>query len=352
MRAIHFHCQDAKTRSNAKNSKYFFHNVFASLCLSGFLFGVEQPPGLPPGVEIKVEAQPQKATVGDPIRFDFDIVSPEGYQVHFPAPDNPLGDFTILEFYPGPIVHGTEKTAPAGNDKRQHYRARIVAAIYKVGEFEFPSIQVALRGADGKQIAATTSPVKIQIQSILSGQDDNLKDLKKQADIHEPARWLLWLSLALLAVLLTALVWWRRRRERPETLLPSQPKLDPLATAAAELRELLSRGLLEKGLVKQFYVALSDIVKKALEAGYEIHTVEQTTGEIMESLHGASVSIEDFQCVESFLSACDLVKFAKYLPSQRENGETIKIAFQILEVCKKQRRVSEESSPTPVAETL
>ena len=41
--------------------------------------------------------------------------------------------------------------------------------------------------------------------------------------------------------------------------------------------------------------------------------------------------------VEGFFSACDLVKFAKYFPSQAENGASVERAFRILESCKKQR---------------
>ena len=39
-----------------------------------------------------------------------------------------------------------------------------------------------------------------------------------------------------------------------------------------------------EGLVKPFYVALSDIVKRILESGYGIQTLEKTTGEVMDNL--------------------------------------------------------------------
>jgi glutamate synthase (NADPH/NADH) small chain len=46
---------------------------------------------------------------------------------------------------------------------------------------------------------------------------------------------------------------WRlvKRRRRPAAALPIHPELDPLELAETELRDLVGRGLLEKGFVKQ-----------------------------------------------------------------------------------------------------
>ncbi len=316
--------------------------------LIGFCYGqsapAPPPETLPAGGEITVRAQPQKATVGDPIQIDLDITLPRGYTAVLPKLGNQLADFAVLEYYPGPSLppDGTA-SAPQGALPRNapsRHQARLIVALYKTGEFEFPPLPISLRSPDGKEIKLASRPVKIDIQSVLVNKDPQLKGLKKQAEIQEPVRWLLWLASAFLLVILALLAWWLHRRRRPPVHLPDQPEVDPLVLAEADLRDLIRRDLLEKGFVKQFYVILSDIVKRILEAGYAIHTIEKTTSEIMDELqHGqaASPAAEDFQRVASLLSECDLVKFAKYVPSRAEIDSTVKSSYQILESARKLR---------------
>jgi len=312
--------------------------VFGSLCLCGF--GNEEPQALPAGIEIKIEAEPRTAAVGDPIRIDLTITMPKGYRASVPSVGT-VGDFTILEFYPGPSYPGASQL-PVTEDQTRH-QARLVVAVYKVGEFEFPPIRCTLRDPSGKEIAAAGSPVKIQIQSILTEKDTTPRDLKKQAELPEPVSWIFWLALGLTVIAAAFLIrWWRLRQRRPVTAQPRQPELDPFAQAETELRNLLSQGLLEKGLTKQFYVSLSEIIKKVVEAGYGVPTAEQTTSEIAEDLRKLQLEARDLHRAESFLANSDLVKFAKYHPSKLENDQSVTEAFQILETSRNFKKPGHE----------
>lgn len=305
---------------------------------------------LPAGMEIKAKAEPEKATVGDPVRIDFDIQVPRGYQLHFPDLTGPFGDFTVLQTLPGPSIPGAElasgkqaqKSAvlSSASDLTHHY-ARILVALYKPGEYLLPPVPLSLRDPSGKQVSIPSPTVKVRIESVLTGKGENLKDLKKQAEIPEAVRWLLWFGILLLAVIVAGIAWWLWRRRRRQALpLPPRSHLDPLQLAEAELRDLLGRGLLEKNLVKPFYVALAEIVKRVLEAGYAIHTLERTTAEIMDELrngHLLSMPAAEFDRIESFLIGCDLVKFAKNIPTHDDNESSIKRAFEILEFCRRRR---------------
>jgi hypothetical protein len=309
---------------------------------------------LPPGVEIKIKARPLKATVGDRIQIDLDFTLPQGYQLQFPSLPEQLGEFTILETLPGPVMPpppaGEKSPAATESAATQipgtlHHQARIVAAVYRTGEFEFPAVTIALRDAEGRQFEVATPTVKIEIASVLDEKDLNLRDLKKQADIEEAFRWLLWITLGVLAAALILLAWWWLKRRRRPVFLPSAlPDADPLDLAEAELRELLGRGLLDKGIVKPFYVRLSEIMKKALEASYGIQTIEKTTSEIIAALvnpteaGASSPEPASLELVETLLLSCDMVKFARYIPSRAETDEAVNKAFQILLECRAHRQ--------------
>ena len=327
----------------------------SQLFISAFLW-LFQPAPLPPGVEIKIEAQPQKAFVGDPVRIDLELTLPKGYQFTLPVLDRTTGEFTILEpFADATVSEGEDKTkvrpTPTA-DEPVRYRKRATVALYKVGEFEFPSLRVSLRDPEGKETVAATAPLKIQIQSVLNPKDQNLKDLKKQAEIQDPVNWILWLAILLiLTILAVAAWWWWRRRRRPDLLLPEPPRIDPMAAAEADLRALLARGWIEQGLVKPFYVDLSDIVKRILESGCGIQTLEKTTGEVMENLRErrAGLANRDLESIESLLIHCDLVKFAKYVPSKTEIENAVADAFKILDACKRTRALPAAATSEPLA---
>lgn len=307
----------------------------------------------PPGIVTKVQAVPDKATVGDVINIDIDVALPEGFSVRLPQVGAQIGEFSVLEVFPGPSLPETkppskQDSAKPGSGGFSHHRARIVVSVYKTGEFSFPSLELTLRDAAGRESTFRTEQVKVGIRSVLAENDRGLRDLKKQAEIPEPTRWLLWTALALLAVLLISLSWWMySRRARAGGGSAVQPPLDTLQIAEAELRDLMGRGLLEKRLVKQFYVALSDIVKRILEAGYGIATAEKTTDEILDSLRGngtPAISRPELDRVATFLSDCDMVKFARFIPAQSESEEAIRNAYDILSLCRKRRSQPEEAA--------
>jgi len=295
---------------------------------------------VPPEVSLQLQAHPTTATVGDPVRIEMDIAMPEGYQVEVPRPAAENGDFRILDFSSGliPAPSGAEqapKSAPAKPIVR--HRTRIAIAVYRTGKFSFPAIPVTIKTAEGTEIAAQSPTVEIEIRSVLTEKDPVLKDLKKQAELKEPVRWLLWAGLIAACAVFAALLrhYRRRKRKAPLPLTPAQTQ-SLLDRAETDLRRLLARGLPGSGEEKAFYVALSEIVKKILEGAYGIHTAEQTTSEIMESLQDRTEpDTEGRRLIEDFLSRCDIVKFARYAPTTAEHEAASQSALQILAEARK-----------------
>jgi hypothetical protein len=337
----------------------------ASAALVGLLWLALATPGgtaaqPPAGVDVRVSAEPQKATVGDLIRIDILVTAPKGFAVQVLDPGRRVAAFDVLEFFPVSAASSDKKGEPEpaaeGSESPRgsvFHRARIVVAIYKTGEFEFPPLSIILRDPNGKETTVASTPVKVQIQSVLAVGDEQLKDLRKQVDIPEDFRWRLWLgALAALLAILAAVYWLRRRSAAPAAPATGEPHaVDPLEAAEAELRELLGSRLLEKGFVKEFYVSLADVVKKMLEAGYGIQALEKTSAEILEELRQESSQHprgRDLEEIAGLLTACDMVKFARYIPGEREHGASAESALKILEACRKMR----SAPPAPLLATV
>jgi hypothetical protein len=282
----------------------------------------------PSGIHVQLKGPQKPATVGDPIRLELDISTPAGYQADLPQIEKQIGDFTILEFSPEPQV--SEAKLPGA---LQHRRAILMVAAYKTGTLTFPPLQIPIRTPEGNKAAASSSPVEIQIQSVLSAKDRDLKDLKKQVEMREPFRWGIWLIILLTVGVLGISIWYfLKRRKITKAALPKLPLRDPFEVAEEELKALREGGLPEGSMVKNFYVRLSEIVRRIIEAACAVSAVEQTTLEIMESLERSSRGTADYRDrLASLLDRCDFVKFAKYLPTKPELETALQDALQFLE---------------------
>lgn len=88
-------------------------------------------------------------------------------------------------------------------------------------------------------------------------------------------------------------------------------RMSPRERALRELASLLSRGLPERGLFKDFYIELTLVVRRYIERRHGIRAPEQTTEEFLAAaaVH-PGFRPEAVQGLKAFLSAADLVKFA------------------------------------------
>jgi len=93
----------------------------------------------------------------------------------------------------------------------------------------------------------------------------------------------------------------------------------PHERALREFNELALRELPHKGLILDFYVLLSDTVRRYVEGRFGISAPEQTTKEFLAAARHHPQIIEDHQrLLASFLRAADMVKYAAQRPGPTE----------------------------------
>ena len=86
--------------------------------------------------------------------------------------------------------------------------------------------------------------------------------------------------------------------------------------ALEELQRIASLGLLQKGLIKQFYTEISEVIKRYISRRYQMKTMELTTTELISAMKRASVPGKHIGIYQPFFQEGDLVKFAKHIPSR------------------------------------
>ena len=85
-----------------------------------------------------------------------------------------------------------------------------------------------------------------------------------------------------------------------------------------ELKSLAEMNLIEKGMIKEYYIKLSDIIRCYIERKYGILAIDRTTYELYQEMRIKKIERLHIDTIRDFLEDCDLVKFAKYIPGQKE----------------------------------
>lgn len=129
-----------------------------------------------------------------------------------------------------------------------------------------------------------------------------------------------WIALVLAALI--ALAWWVRKRIAQKVPVVPKRKVKPLSPyqqAMKSLRSLRERKLWEKGMEKEYFTELTDILRIYLQGRFGISAMEMTTAQILAILNNDSEIKDKRDKVRQVLDMADFVKFAKVRPLPADN---------------------------------
>jgi len=281
------------------------------------------------GGHISVESKVDKdrITIGDLIKYTVSVTRDKDLKVEMPGLGANLGAFEIRDY---------NVFDPQEIDGKIVEKVEYTISTFETGEFEIPplTIRYAVPG-DTTRREIKTEKIKIFVESLKPSEAGDIKDIKGPVDLKRDLRGLIYiLSAAVAAVLIGLFVFYYiKKRKSGEGLIPKkiEPPRPAHEVAYEELEKLKNSDLLERGLIKEFYIELSDIIRRYIEGRYFITAMELTTTELIEKLQTANLDQFDIDLIGEFLDLCDLVKFAKYIPSDEENGKALEQAYQIVD---------------------
>jgi Domain of unknown function (DUF4381) len=170
-----------------------------------------------------------------------------------------------------------------------------------------------------------------------SAPDEDIRDIRGPKYIFP-----LWqvISLVAAAVLLAAggYAWWRWRQRRR-----AARKLELFEIALQRLDA--ARALMHPSSVKEYSVAISDVVRQYIEAAMQVTATHRTTEEFLHGLLSSSNAALAAHrgLLADFLSQCDMAKFAG-----------VGLSMQIMESLHRSARsfVIETAKPVPAAQPV
>lgn len=142
---------------------------------------------------------------------------------------------------------------------------------------------------------------------------------------------------------------WRYRIDHPESVEAIAPKLPAHLRALNALDELKTKKLWQKGLEKEYYTDLTDILRSYIQERFHINAMEMTSAEILHTLRKQAEAKSSLPNLKQVLELADFVKFAKLHPLPDENEESISNAAafvsETIEKVKEDTEVASEKSP-------
>ncbi len=285
-----------------------------------------------PLIEVKAQVDTATITIGDHITYSIIINRRKDVRIIQPGPGLNLGMFEIKSYH---------FFKPVQKDNRIIERYDYVISVYDTGRYQIPAYPLAyfLSDTASKPRIIEAPAITIYVKSLLKGETKHqLKDIK--APLNIPFNYRFWIRVGLLVVLFLALFYllyllWKRKRERGYVFSPPPPPPPAHEVALKALRELYAGNLLEQGEYKAFFSKLSEIVRAYLEGRYYMQALEQTTDEILRSLPAEVRQDETlFAMLKDILTLSDLVKFAKYIPTEQEIEHVKKEALDFVQTTK------------------
>jgi hypothetical protein len=269
--------------------------------------------------DITITAVPGNVFLDQDILLTLRATAPNNVTVQFPnITDRLQGFINAGHFDREPVITDNQRTiervirlTPTISDE---YRIAPMAITYKRSKSDAGSGWGATPAIVLPLHAITENSVGSKIKGELS-----------PIWIHPPmstvAGWTAILIIILIAIYVFIII--AKRLHRKVQLM----RMSPRERALVELQELLGKKLIEKHLLKDFYVELTMVVRRYIERQHKVRAPEQTTEEFLQEISAnPEFKPEVIKRLREFLQAADLVKFAAYNPDKANNNYAIETA--------------------------
>lgn len=140
------------------------------------------------------------------------------------------------------------------------------------------------------------------------------KDVLKPL-INIPNAWLWFFAIVGMLIVALAAWWlWRYWQKKAAVL-----RLPPAVPPHVHARRMLEHALSLISEPKPFSTAVSGAIRIYLEQRFQFHAPDRTTEEFLYELQESPLlTVEQKHSLADFLASCDLIKFAKYEPTEME----------------------------------
>ncbi len=286
-------------------------------------------------VACRIEAESEVIPLDRDLLLTLQTRAPEGIEVRLPPLESRLTGFVPNGAYDRePVVRDgvvvRERCVRLTPTLVEEYRLGPLAVAYTDRR-----VQPAVEGW------FPTRPLVFKAAPVVAGPPPAaLADILGPIHVYPPFKTVLgWIALGLLGVAALAGLWFAGRRIHRAVRLRL---MSPKERALHELAELLARDLVGRRQLKEFYLAITLIVRRYIERAHAIRAPELTTEEFLVAVaHNPRFRRDTLFRLKAFLQTADLVKFAAFRPDPAAVDRTVATARDYLETDEQECRQRE-----------
>ena len=278
-------------------------------------------------VKLFVRVTPREPRLSDLVAMEVTVESQPDVEIKPPAFGQAVGDFIVRDYSERPAEAG------ASNIRRFHYELEPAHA----GRHLIRSVSIEFvdrrpnSERQGQPSLIETDPLEVNVTSELGNEAPSLANLEPMVPPRPvPQRSAIgWLVAAVVVIALAVVVVLLLRRRKRRPVEPRRRTPEEIAQEALAL--LLAENLPARGLVKEFYLRLTGIVRQYVEDTTGIRAPEQTTEEFLRDMRSRAVfPLHRSARLAEFLEAADLVKYAGQQPEERQIDQAVARAHEFV----------------------
>ncbi|MBE7172978.1 MAG: hypothetical protein INR73_20545 [Williamsia sp.] len=272
-------------------------------------------------VSVNITADKNKILIGEPIHLQLEATVPENVSAAWFSTDS-LSHFEVIS---------KGKIDTLSTDEGNKYRQTIAVTSFDSGYWSVPPLALI---AGERSYLTDSIPVSVSFTPFDANQPYH--DIKSILDVENPViRYINWIIAGVTVLSLLAVVYFLRK-PLPVVVQPVKQKtslLTPLEEALAALETVKKQQLVQQGKLKLYYTSLNDILRDFIQKKMLVSMMEKTNEELILQLKRWDMPNEAVITLAQALRMSDVVKFAKYVPGERDNEQnfhTIKTSVEVL----------------------
>lgn len=210
-----------------------------------------------------------------------------------------------------------------------------VLACFKAGKVELLSEDISF-SVGGQKKNIKTKAMQIEIKSVLDPKkpSSDIFDIKGIYAFGHSVWWYIQIITAIIiCILFLYLIYKFIKRKKTGNKINNEKlifSIPPKEYALSQLDNLRMLDLIKKGQIKDYYDKLSDILRFYVSRVYSVDGLGKTTGELFILLKDKAPYDYNRE-LKNYLLNCDLVKFAKVIPSDDNINEDFQKAKNFVE---------------------
>lgn len=265
--------------------------------------------------------------IGDWVPVDLFVSATSNNKVVFPNLKDSISEtIEVANFTP---IDTIKKSG------QYEYHQLVNLIVFDTGQIYLPQFQFLVNN-NGTLDTITSAPILVHVAGVKIDTTKDVKPIKEPLKIPYTFQEILpfLIGTLILAIIVALITWYIIERKKKKPPIDEKYLLPPHVWAFKELDKLQHDKLWQTGEVKNYYSRLTDIARTYIELRYKIPAMEQTTDELMTSMHKGIMKQSLKKDLQEVLTLSDFVKFAKAQPDFMENESSIKIVKDFIDKTK------------------